>query len=425
MTTLVYSYNGSTATVIQDASYTSYTNVVIPPTVIHNGSPYDVTSIGQQAFFICSNLTSISIPDSVTSIKYNAFFACDKLKSITIPNLGASIGESAFAYCSGLTSITIPNLATRIENSVFNGCFSLKSITIPDSVTSIGNGAFYGSGLTSITIPNYVTSIGEQTFSNCASLTSITIPDSVTSIGQQAFQTCSSLLSVTFNQTQNLPTIGSSAFNTSGNTAYYQKGVLGPNSENPATYLTTNGFANAEEVASLTCFLEDSKILTNKGYIPIQDLRKGDLVKTLKHDYKAIDMIGKRTIYHPALKDRIKDQLYKCSKDNFNEIFEPLIITGCHSILVENSKASIDEKQIEKVKEINGGIYLTDDKLRIPACVDLRTSVYETPGTYTIYHLALENNNYVMNYGIYANGLLVETCSKRYLKELSNMILIE
>jgi Hint domain len=170
------------------------------------------------------------------------------------------------------------------------------------------------------------------------------------------------------------------------------------------------------------CFKEDIKILTNKGYIPVQDLRKGDLVKTLNHDFKRIDMIGKREIYHPALKERIKDQLYKCSQSEYTEIFEPLIITGCHSILVDNF---ISEEQKQKVIEVNGKIYVTDNKYRLPACADPRTYVYETPGTYTIYHLALENDNYYMNYGIYANGLLVETCSKRYLKELSNMTLIK
>ena len=74
---------------------------------------------------------------------------------------------------------------------------------------------------------------------------------------------------------------------------------------------------------------------------------------------------------------------------------------------------------------MNGGVYLTDDKLRMPACVDERTTVYEKEGLHTIYHLALENEDYYGNYGIYANGLLVETCSKRYLRELSYMELIE
>jgi hypothetical protein len=79
----------------------------------------------------------------------------------------------------------------------------------------------------------------------------------------------------------------------------------------------------------------------------------------------------------------------------------------------------------EKTFEILKDIYVTNNKYRLPACVDMRSSVYETSGKYTIYHLALDNDDYYMNYGIYANGLLVETCSKRYLKELSNMDLIE
>jgi hypothetical protein len=170
------------------------------------------------------------------------------------------------------------------------------------------------------------------------------------------------------------------------------------------------------------CFKEDSKILTDKGYKLIQDLRKGDLIKTLKNGYLPIDMIGKREIYHLASNERIKDQLYKCSQDHFEEIFEPLIITGCHSILVDNF---ISEEQRNQTIGINGNIYITNNKYRLPVCVDERASVYEIAGNYTIYHLALENDDYYMNYGIYANGLLVETCSKRYLKELSNMTLIE
>jgi len=171
------------------------------------------------------------------------------------------------------------------------------------------------------------------------------------------------------------------------------------------------------------CFLNNSKILTNKGYRPIQDLRKGDLVKTYKHYYKSIDMIGKSKITHHAYKERIKNQLYKCSKNQYPELNEDLIITGCHSILVDNFKSN---EQINKAIELNGDrLCVTDDKLRLQACLDDRATVYETPGEYTVYHLALENENYFSNYGIYANGLLVETCSKRYLKELSGMDLIE
>ena len=172
---------------------------------------------------------------------------------------------------------------------------------------------------------------------------------------------------------------------------------------------------------AIVCFKEGSKILTDLGYVPIETLRPGDRVMTALNGYKAIEMIGKREIEHLGLKDRIKDQLYKCSAPAFPEVFEDLVITGCHSILVDDF-TSVEQRQ--KTAEVNNNIYITGNKYRLPACVDDRTTVYEEKGTHMIYHLALENEDYYMNYGIYANGLLVETCSRRYLKELANMELI-
>jgi YVTN family beta-propeller protein len=171
----------------------------------------------------------------------------------------------------------------------------------------------------------------------------------------------------------------------------------------------------------ISCFKSDTKILCIQGYVLIQDLRNGDLVKTVNHGYIPIDTIGKREIYHICSKNRIKDQLYKCSQNNYPEISEDLIITGCHCILTD---AFISEEQKVETERVNGKIYVTDGKYRLPACIDKRSSVYEISGNYTIYHLALQNDDNYMNYGIYANGLLVETCSKRYLKELSGMTII-
>jgi len=182
-------------------------------------------------------------------------------------------------------------------------------------------------------------------------------------------------------------------------------------------------YLNVSTPTPTPCFKEDTQILTNKGYVLIQDLRKGDLIKTLRDGYKPINMIGKREIYHEALKEeRIKEQLYKCSKEQYPDVFEDLIITGAHCILVDSFK---DDLEREKTIEVNGRIFVTDGRYRLPACVDSRTTVYENKGMYTIYHFALEHDNFIMNYGIYANGLLVETCSKRYLQEDSGMILIE
>jgi len=164
---------------------------------------------------------------------------------------------------------------------------------------------------------------------------------------------------------------------------------------------------------SVTCFKEDTKILTKEGYKSVQSLKQGDLVKTLLHDFLPIHMIGKQSITHSAFPDRIKNQLYLGPDD--------LVVTGCHSILVDYY---VTKEQCDRSRDVNKGIFLTDKKYRLPACVDERFEVYNVPGTYMVYHLALENDNMFTNYGIYANGLLVESCSKNYLHNRSNMILL-
>ena len=108
-------------------SYSSYSNeysgqVSIPETVAYNEKTYRVTNIGDWAFYGCSGLTSVTIPNGVTSIGGAAFSGCSGLTSVTIPNSVKSIGEGAFSVCSGLTSVTIPNSVKSIGNSAFSGC---------------------------------------------------------------------------------------------------------------------------------------------------------------------------------------------------------------------------------------------------------------------------------------------------------------
>ena len=104
-------------------------------------------------------------PEGVTSIGNNAFYECTGLTSVTIPSTITTIGNKAFFGCTGLTSVTIPSTVTEIRDSAFNLCSSLTSVTIPSTVTTIGMYAFCGcTGLNPLTVPNTVTTIGENAF---------------------------------------------------------------------------------------------------------------------------------------------------------------------------------------------------------------------------------------------------------------------
>ena len=119
------------------------------------------------------------------------------VKNVILGNSVVSIGTYAFYNCSNLTSIHIPESVTDIGNYALRSCKSLSSIYIPEGVTSIGNYAFYYcTSLTSVYIPEGVTSIGRYAFTYCTSLTSVNIPEGVTSIGEAMFMKCSSLTSI-------------------------------------------------------------------------------------------------------------------------------------------------------------------------------------------------------------------------------------
>ena len=180
----------------------------------------DNTSIGNKAFYRCTGLTSVVIPNSVTNIGYNAFSGCTSLTSVVIPDSVTSIEGQAFNGCAGLTSVVIPDSVTSIGDNAFNDTPWYKSYSadtanqsgniiyinnvayqatstgitsceFKEGTVSIGGAAFFGcTSLKSVTIPNSVTRIDWGTFYYCSSLTSVTIPNSVTSIEGQAFSGC-------------------------------------------------------------------------------------------------------------------------------------------------------------------------------------------------------------------------------------------
>ena len=186
-------------------------DLVIPSVAKDGDVEYTVTEISWCAFYKCTDLTSVTIPESVTTIGIMAFDECSSLTSLTIPESVTEIGVSAFSGCSGLRSVTLPTFITEIENHIFYRCSSLTSVTIPESVTTIGKSAFNGCrSLTSVTIPEAVSEIGEGVFYGCSSLTSVTIPEAVSEIGESAFYGCSSLESVTI--PNSVTSIGVQAF---------------------------------------------------------------------------------------------------------------------------------------------------------------------------------------------------------------------
>ena len=294
---------------------------------------YTVTAIGGDAFYGCTNLTSVTIPESVTYIASFAFFGCSRLttviipdsverigvsafrrsglKSVTIPNSVTNIGSTAFSDCAGLTSITIPKSVKGMGQNLFDGCANLStviledglenigayafkgltnltSIKIPDSMMRIGKYAFRGcTNLTSVAIPNGVTDLGDYAFFECTGITSVSLPSSITNFGDCVFCNCSNLVSVTL--PEDLEGIWNSAFlgctgltslsipdgvTYIGNSAFRCTGLTSVTIPGNVTSIGDSAFYECEELASIT--MSDS--ITNIGWYAFEGCKKLALI---------------------------------------------------------------------------------------------------------------------------------------------------
>jgi hypothetical protein len=175
---------------------------------------------------------------------------------------------------------------------------------------------------------------------------------------------------------------------------------------------------------SIVCFLEGTQILclvdNVEKYVPIETMRAGFLVKTSCDGYKKVELIGKSTMKNRGDSERIEDRLYKLSPSKYPELKEDLFITGAHSVLVD----TITDKQRDEISKQLGRIFVTDGKYRLMAMLDERAEPWASEGKYTIWHFALEHENIVMNYGVYANGLLAESCSINTMRSKSNLTIV-
>lgn len=204
----------------------------------HSFAAYPISYHDNYKNPLCSNIHSVTIPQSVTSIGYEAFCYCKNLQSLTLEGSIESMGDGAFAYCTSLTTFPLVGNIKKIGKYAFYHCDDLENVTIPESVTSIGDYAFeYCSVLGNVTIPQSITSIGNYAFAYCNKLKlttpslgeklqtigeyafkncfcpseEVTIPQSVTSIGYGAFSGCYAMRSFTINDATT--SIGGFAFN--------------------------------------------------------------------------------------------------------------------------------------------------------------------------------------------------------------------
>lgn len=155
-------------------------------------------------------ITSIVIPQGVTTIGQNAFYGCENLATVTFPSTLTRIEGGAFSY-TALTSLHLPDGVEFIGHSAFRECNVLETVTMTDSVTTMDDNAFdHCDILRSVTLSDQIETIGLQTFSQCKKLETIHLPASLKTIGNDAFQYCESLRSLTL--PDGTESIGSLAF---------------------------------------------------------------------------------------------------------------------------------------------------------------------------------------------------------------------
>lgn len=175
---LRWSYNSNTAEVPS----------ILKPYITKIIFEAGVTSIGNNAFYGCIEISNVSIPNTVTIIGVRSFAGCLDLTVVSLPSGLTSIGNYAFEGCTSLTSASIPSSVTSIGTGAFSGATSLRSVTLGTGLTSIEDGAFYNCALTSLTLPSGLTSIGDDAFEGC-DFSEVTLPASVEYVGTGAFLT--------------------------------------------------------------------------------------------------------------------------------------------------------------------------------------------------------------------------------------------
>ena len=293
------------------------------------------------------NITNISLY-GFNNIANEAFANCKWLETFSADACLNIINNNAFYYCTSLKTFIAPNLS-NIDNGAFNGCYNLTTFLAPN-----------------------ITSLSTDVFSGCINLLYI-------------YLTLSSVHVLGFNHP--FPIL---------NTFFY------------GTIVTIYLYV------SPACYNKGTKILClnkqfEEEYLPIENFKKGDIVKTYKHGYRKITAISSSAIINnPNMWNHC---MYKMVKTEQNGLLEDLIVTGNHTILVDdlvNYKKKNDILFLGKTPKI-------DDKYLLLAAVSNNFKKIEDVKLYTYYHFILENNgDDEQRFGVWANGMLSETPSKTF-----------
>ncbi len=392
-TSVTVTYQGGSWSAYPD-EYTGA--VVIPASVVHEGTTYAVTMIGQYAFKKCVGLTSVSIPNSVTQLSQYAFEECKGLTAITIPNSVTTIDDAAFRNCDGLKSVSIGSGVEAINRFAFTSCDALTSITIPNSVEKLGEGAFRScSSLASVSIGSGVVEMGDELFfnnsalttikvasgnpvydsrSNCnaiietatntllfgckgtsipdgvtsiaadafvnSGITSVTIPNSVTKIGSMAFWGCKDLTSVSLGNS--LIKIGEEAFEDC--TAL--KSITIPNS---VTNVSKRAFHNCESMTSLSIgsslsYIADQAFLGCSGLTSIK-VASGNTTFDSRNNCNAIIKTATNTLILGCASSTIPNTVTTLGKEAFK-------YSKISSIIIPNSVTKIESYAFQHCTEL-------------------------------------------------------------------------
>jgi len=409
-----------------------------------------LSSIGHNSF--ASNpINSIVFPSTLTTISSYAFESCSTLSTITLPDALQILGASTF-YRTSLYGINVESTFSSFQ------LFNVSSVGLP--LDKFRNIFTFGSSPFTLNLEEYFYDVyniyglppppndsyrfselvrsynGNRLYCNI-NLNLIMTNNSEGTLSSNALVQgigCREGTILPLSQFSLDPAVYNYLPINAGETIYIGsplyplsydgfnvsfQGISGPPSLQSPIIATIGSFqytivASGSILGLATiCFHGETKILTDKGYQPVHTLRKGDRVKTIKHGFVPIALIGSSLFYNSGNDERIIDRLYVYTKENHPDVTEDLILTGNHSLLVNKLKKT----ELPKIVAVLGKMYGTDGHYRLPAYADDRSTPFPSQGIFSIYHFALEHESEAANYGVYANGVLVETSCKAHMRK--------